>query len=121
MEIFSERLKLMREKKGFSQNDMAEKLGISQSYYGRFERNKGEPNLEALAKIATVLEVNSDYLIGLTDAQDTKKNAETEFDRRISALERTIVDVLSTTKEKYNQENDLDAATLFKKNLDTTK
>lgn len=67
MEVFSARLKWLRESKGFSQQEMADVLGLSQSYYGRFERNKGEPNLETLAKISSILKESVDFLLGLEE------------------------------------------------------
>lgn len=67
MEVFSARLKWLRELKGLSQQDMADKLTISQSYYGRFERNKGEPNLETLSKLPKILGQSIDFMIGVTD------------------------------------------------------
>lgn len=67
MDIFSARLKWLREQKGLSQQQMADKLNLSQSYYGRFERNKGEPNLETLAKLPSILGESIDFMIGVTD------------------------------------------------------
>ncbi|MNC20827.1 antitoxin HipB [compost metagenome] len=67
MEVFSARLKWLRESNSLSQQEMADKLGISQSYYGRFERNKGEPNLETLSKLPSILGQSVDFIIGVTD------------------------------------------------------
>lgn len=67
MEPFSSRLKWLRESKGLSQRDMAEKLSLSQPYYGRFERNQGEPNLETLAKLPEILGESVDFLIGVVN------------------------------------------------------
>ncbi|MEK4185673.1 helix-turn-helix domain-containing protein [Paenibacillus sp. FSL L8-0494] len=67
MEVFSARLKWLRESMSLSQQDMADKLGLSQSYYGRFERNKGEPNLETLSKLPEILGQSIDFMLGVTD------------------------------------------------------
>ncbi|MDR6555497.1 helix-turn-helix transcriptional regulator [Paenibacillus qinlingensis] len=109
MEIFSERLKLARNKKGMTQKELSEEIGVSQQYYNQFEKNKGEPNLETLAKIATILKVNTDYLLGLTDAEDTRKTAESEFERRLHTLEKTILDIIL--------KGDKEATELFNENL----
>lgn len=93
MEIFSERLREARIKRNFTQKDISEAVGISQQYYNRFEKNKGEPNLETLFLIAKLLRVTSDYLIGLTDYADVK-TAEDAISKRVSALEKTVRDVL---------------------------
>lgn len=121
MDIFSERLRLARTNKGITQKQLAEDIGVSQQYYNQFEKNKGEPNLETLAKLATILEVNSDYLIGLTDVVETRKKAEHEFERRLKALEETMVDVLTLRddemKELYGRKQGSDVTNTFKKNL----
>lgn len=75
LEIFSARLKWLRENKGYTQKEMAEKLELSQQYYGRFEKNKGEPSLETLAKLAKILREDANFLIGLTDlCLEAKRN-----------------------------------------------
>lgn len=67
MDIFSARLKWLREKNNYTQKEMAEKLGLSQQYYGRFEKNKGQPNLETLAKLPSILGESVDFMLGITD------------------------------------------------------
>lgn len=49
------RIKELRFKKGYSQEYMANILGISQNIYSRNERNVGKMPLERLFKIATIL------------------------------------------------------------------
>ena len=61
---FSERLKELRKKANFTQVEVAEKLGISQPAYASWERGVKKPTQENLIKIAQVLNVSVDYLIG---------------------------------------------------------
>lgn len=67
MDIFSQRLKWLREKSGLTQKQVADKLGISQQYYGRFEKGTGQPNLETLVKIRKLFNESLDFLLGVTD------------------------------------------------------
>ncbi len=71
MNIFSERLKNERKIKGLSQRAMASRLGISQSTYKGYEligkANGREPSIEMIIKIATVLDIETDYLFGIKD------------------------------------------------------
>lgn len=67
MKIFSTRLKEQRKAAGYTQQQMAEHLGISQQSYTRYENNCGEPNLETVARIASFLDITTDYLLGLSD------------------------------------------------------
>lgn len=45
-----------RQKMGLTQEEVAEKLGISQQAYGRYELGLREPNFTLILKIAEVLE-----------------------------------------------------------------
>ena len=64
-ETFSERLRDVRKKKGFTQAEMAKRLDLSVAAYTRYENNDREPSLANLAKIATLLGTSIDYLVGL--------------------------------------------------------
>ena len=67
MQIFCERLKEMRLMCRLTQRQMAEKIGISQPSYVRYENGKSEPTLENLVKIANILDVSADYLLGRSE------------------------------------------------------
>ncbi len=62
--LIKERLCLAREKKGLSQVDMANKLGLGQSFYCRLENGKKSCPLSTAVDIAEILEVSVDYLLG---------------------------------------------------------
>lgn len=64
LKVFADRLKWVREKKGITQKEMAEKIGVSQSYYSKFEYDQREPNIETLIKISDTLEEAIDFLVG---------------------------------------------------------
>ena len=64
MKIFRERLLEQRKLYGYTQRDMAERLGISQPSYVRYENGTSEPTQENLVKIADIFEVSTDYLLG---------------------------------------------------------
>ena len=67
MEKFNEKLKQLRLERALSQNDVAEKLGLTRTAYANYEQGIREPSYETLKKICQFFEVTSDYLIGLTD------------------------------------------------------
>lgn len=64
MEIFSHRIKILRESKGYTQKQVAEMLGYTQSYYSKFEYNQREPNLETVLMIAEIYDCSVDFLLG---------------------------------------------------------
>ena len=61
---FSERLKDLRKQAELTQVDVAEKLGISQPAYASWERGVKKPTQDNLVKIAQILNVSIDYLVG---------------------------------------------------------
>lgn len=64
MNKFCERLKSARNKCGISQKKLAEKLFVSQQTIAKWETDKATPNPEAITKIADLLNVSLDYLLG---------------------------------------------------------
>lgn len=54
--MIGEQIKKIRERKGYSQEYLAEALKISQSVYSDLENNKTKQNLRRLEKIAEILE-----------------------------------------------------------------
>ena len=77
---FSELLKDLRKQAGLTQVDVAEKLGISQPAYASWERGVKKPTQENLVKIAQILNVSVDYLVGNSEEKtDELDNIELLF------------------------------------------
>mgnify|MGYP000889343818 CR=1 FL=1 len=66
-EKFAKRLKEERGKKGWTQEHMAKLLNIKIGTLSGYERNYRTPDLEMTSKIANLLGVSVDYLLGLND------------------------------------------------------
>lgn len=62
-----QRLKELREEKGYTQKQLAEKLGINSVTYLHYEKEQREPPLALLADISRFYGVTVDYLLGLAD------------------------------------------------------
>lgn len=54
----------VRDKKGWSQTELADKSGVSRVMIGKYERGEAIPSIDAAKKIADALEVSLDYLVG---------------------------------------------------------
>ncbi|MGB9848926.1 MAG: helix-turn-helix domain-containing protein [Moorellaceae bacterium] len=69
MSIFGQRLKSLRKEKGWTQEDLAAKLGLTRSAIAGYESpSKGYiPSPDILRKIAECFGVSVDYLLGHTD------------------------------------------------------
>ena len=77
---FSERLKDLRKQAELTQVDVAAKLGISQPAYASWERGVKKPTQENLVKIAQILNVSVDYLVGNSEEKaDELDNIELLF------------------------------------------
>ncbi len=57
----------MREKSGLTQHELARICGFGVNQISRYETGTHDPSSTALKKIATILDVSMDYLMGLTD------------------------------------------------------
>lgn len=66
---FGSRLLQARKKKGISQEELAKHLGTKGPAIGRYERDEMKPSIEAATKMANLLEVSLDWLVGNTDAE----------------------------------------------------
>ena len=84
---FSERLKKLRKQVQLTQVEVAEKLGISQPAYASWERGVKKPTQENLVKIAQVLNVSVDYLVGNSgEKSDELDNIELLFRMNTNGL-----------------------------------
>lgn len=59
---FGERLKELREQKGWSQRDLAKRINKSPNVIWRFETNIQQPTLDILLSFAAIFGVSLDYL-----------------------------------------------------------
>ena len=77
---FSERLKELRKQAQLTQVELASKLGIAQSSYADWERGRKKPTQDNLVKIAQILNVSVDYLVGNSEKKaDELDNIELLF------------------------------------------
>ena len=66
MAQFDKILKLLRNERQLSQQELADALGISKSSINMYERGERQPNFEVLETIADYFNVDIDYLLGRT-------------------------------------------------------
>lgn len=63
-DLFPTRLVQARELRGFSQVDLAKRAGIPASSISHFESGTRKPSFDNLRRIANVLAVSTDFLLG---------------------------------------------------------
>ena len=108
---FSERLKKLRKQAQLTQVDVAEKLGISQPAYASWERGIKKPTQENLVKIAQILNVSVDYLVGNSDyTEDKLDNIELLFrmnskgltDEEKEIFKKELIEFMKERKKLFN-------------------
>lgn len=60
---FAKNLRLLRKQAGLTQEQMAEKLHISETQYGNYEQGKSTPPLDKFVEIAMALNLPLDYFV----------------------------------------------------------
>ena len=64
-----EHIMIIRKQKGLSQGELGKRIGTSGDIIGRYERSVITPSIEVIIKMADVLEVSIDYLVGKTSLE----------------------------------------------------
>lgn len=62
--MFSNRLQEARKAKNLTQQEMANRLGVTKSAYGFYEQGRSTPDVITAKQIASILDVSVDYLLG---------------------------------------------------------
>ena len=74
--MFKDKLRYLRKYQEWSQVEVAEKLGISQPRYNRYEMGVFQPDFDMLKKISILFDVSIDYLLenerDLSDEDDLR-------------------------------------------------
>ena len=74
MDGLKERLRILRESRGYSQKGLAKRLGCSPSLISSYETGERSPSLQNLGELADCFGVTADYLLGRTDNPEVNRN-----------------------------------------------
>ena len=90
-------IRAARESSGFTQENLAEAVGVSRTAVARWESDDIEPKLQNLISIAELLHVSTDSLLGI----DTRRsNSVSDLpDEAIYALERFIAEIKKSVQD----------------------
>ena len=73
--IFSEKLQILRKNKGYTQEALADKLGVSWQAVAKWESGQIYPDISNLIQISDLMSVSVDYLV---KDQDCTVNIKTQ-------------------------------------------
>lgn len=72
---FSDRLRSAREDRKLKQQELAEKAGLPATTISHFESGSRKPSFDNLKRLATALDVSTDYLLGLAENAEAPAHA----------------------------------------------
>ena len=99
MEIYDRGLRLreLRKECGFTQEKVAERLGVTRTTVGAYERNEKTPSLEVLERIAVIYHTSVDYILGL----DKRKGF--FMDELTDTHQKIVLDIVNLLKEEQRE------------------
>lgn len=84
------RVRVVRQRAGLSQAQLAERAGVANETISRLERGSFEPSLSTLIAVADVLEVDLDSLVGRATESEAPRAAKGRRSARAQALVERI-------------------------------
>lgn len=95
MSTIGSRIKELRLRRGFTQDQIAEKLDMNRANFSHYERDNAVPPADTLGKIADILNTTSDYLLGRNEISLVDDEINT-LSREISDLTTEDIELLKT-------------------------
>lgn len=100
--VIGNRIKQVRTKKGITQEELAEMLGVSPEYCSKIECGKTKINLERLSQISVIFDIEIEYLISGT-VYESKFYLKEDIADSISKLDscklKAINDIINIVKD----------------------
>jgi len=87
-ETLGERFARLRKEKGYTQVELANKIGIIQVLISSYERNRLRPKYEMIISFAQALGLTTDELFGLKNPKKTAKKSRLKVLRRLNNIEK---------------------------------
>jgi transcriptional regulator with XRE-family HTH domain len=87
VKAIGENIKQIRKRKGLSQIELAEKIGISQKLLSHYEKGRLKISSDLIVLIAGALDVSSDLLLGLKKDTSNGQKASLKVVRRLNEIE----------------------------------
>lgn len=86
-----ERLQTLRKKAGYSQEQVAEMLGLSRQAISKWESGQGKPEIDNIVKLTEIYNVSADYILLGTEKEASvsvpvKKELSHEYKKAIGII-----------------------------------
>jgi len=87
LDTIAQRLVRLRKERGLTQAQMAERLGVSQPVVSDYERGGLRLHGELILKVAEILDVTADQLLGIeTKAPPKKRGPQSQLEKQMAAI-----------------------------------
>lgn len=63
-ETFGQRLARLRKEKDYTQNDIADKVGVTAQAVSKWENDQASPDIDVIVKLADLFDISTDELLG---------------------------------------------------------
>ena len=93
---FPDRLAAMRKERGFTQQKMADKIGMHISQLKRYESGASQPTIEVFRRIALALNVSADMLLFEENERGPDERLKLQFEAvsQLDEKEREVVETM---------------------------
>ncbi len=82
---FPNTLKMLREKRGYSQKQLAEALHVSKNSVSHYELGVSMPSIDIIMNMADIFDVSIDYLLGRSSVNLSKRLLEKSLEKKTTA------------------------------------
>lgn len=91
---FSQNVKNLRLEKGWSQQDLADRVGLNKMTISQYENGKRKPSFEIVMALAHVFNSDMNYLLGFTDKLEKPAGDETDIvaDKHLAVSEIDLIE-----------------------------
>ena len=88
--MVSDRIRLLRERRGLTQSELAKQLGITRSSVNAWEQGISVPSTQYIVELAAILKISTDYLLGVESTASINVSGLTDEDIELahSLIER---------------------------------
>lgn len=90
----ADRIKYSREKNGLTQNQLAKKMFVTRASVNAWELGISIPTTEKIAELSSVLNVSTDFILGVDNRENVCIDALTDEEKKI------VYDLVNLLKDK---------------------
>lgn len=98
----ADRIQYLRKTKGFSQEELADQVGVSRQAVSKWESEQSTPDIERIIIMSELFEVTTDYILkGIEPAQMTNRKTIYSLYLGFTVLFATIAGIWSFTANRF--------------------